>query len=391
MALLSPSRLAVALFCAVFLLAGADGCSSDPDVEGAKLYIRNEEYDRALENLDRAIANNPDNAAAHALRAEVLRLKADDLPQPAPRHPLYEQMVTSLDRATALDPALGERSGEATVTRMNAWAKEMNQGGNLLRSSGNDTTAAARAVDAFNNAVLIQPDSSASHFNLGLAYLVQGNTDAAVAPLRQAVSMGDASAEAYRYLGVALLRTQQGAEAVTVLEEGTQRYPDDDALRAELLNAYAATNQPDRAVQAYEDMIANDPENALLRYNYGSTLLQLGRYDEAVEQLTEAVRLDPSNANAHYNLGAAYQNQGFALNQRLSDENISDAEANEVRQQRDALFEQAVPHLVEARRLTEEAGEDATDICNALFQVYTPLGRIDEAEEAAECAGMSMN
>src|SRR5690554_6698108 len=85
---LPPSRLAVALVCATFLLAGADGCSSDPDVEGAKLYINNEEYDQALANLERAIANNPDNAEAHALKAEVLRLKAEDLPQPAPRRPL---------------------------------------------------------------------------------------------------------------------------------------------------------------------------------------------------------------------------------------------------------------------------------------------------------------
>jgi tetratricopeptide (TPR) repeat protein len=384
---LTPARLIVALVCAVFLLAGADGCSSDPDVEGAKLYINNEDYDAALENLNRALANNPDNAEAHALKAEVLRLQADGLPLPGPRRPLYEEMMTSIGRVQALDPA----NAEVGITRLNAWAKEMNQGGALLRTSGDDPAAGSSAVDAFNNAVLIQPDSSNSHFNLGLAYLVVGDTDSAVAPLRQAVSMGDASAEAYRYLGVALLRTQQGAEAVTVLEEGVARYPDDDALRAELLNAYAATNQPDRAVAAYEEMIQDDPDNALLRYNYGSTLLQLGRYDEAIEQLTVAVELDPSNANAHYNLGAAYQNQGSELSQRLADEELSDTEAQQIREERDALFEQALPHLVEARRLTEAAGEDPSDICNALFQVYTPLGRIEEAEEAAECAGMDMN
>lgn len=387
MAHLSPARLAVALVCVVCLLAGADGCSSDPDVEGAKLYIRNEEYDAALENLNRALVANPDNVEAHVLKAEVLRLQAEDLPMPGPRRPLYEEMITSIDRVAALDAT----NAEVGITRLNAWAKEMNQGGALLRSGGDDASAASGAVDAFNNAVLIQPDSSDSHFNLGLAYLVTGDTDAAVAPLRQSVSMGEASAEVYRYLGVALLRTQQGAEAVTVLEEGAQRYPDDEALRAELLNAYAATDQPDRAVEAYERMVEADPDNALLRYNYGSSLLQLERYEEAIVQLTRAIELDPSNANAHYNLGAAYQNQGFTLNQQLADEDLSDADAVRVREERDALFEQALPHLVEARGLTEAAGEDATDICNALFQVYTPLGRIEEAEEAAECAGMDMN
>ena len=384
---IAPLRLVAALFFAAFLLGGADGCSSDPNVEGAKLNIRSEEYDAALDNLNRALATNPDNAEAHALKAEVLRLKADRIGEPAERRPLYQEMVTSLDRVAVLDPT-DETVGQ---TRLAAWAKEMNAGGDLLRRAGQDPAMAGRAVGSFENAVLVQPDSAASHFNLGLAYLVSGDTDQAVPPLQRAVDAGNASADAYRYLGRALLMTQQGSEAVTYLEQGAQRYPDDETLRAELLNAYAATNQPDRAVAEYERMIASSPDDPLLRYNYGSTLLQLERFDEATEQLSMAVQLEPANADAQYNLGAAYQNQGFKLNQRLAEETLSDAEAQQVRRDRDALFEQALPYLTEARRLTESGGEDAADICNALFQVYTPLGRIPEAEEAAECAGMDMN
>ena len=205
------------------------------------------------------------------------------------------------------------------------------------------------------------------------------------------MSIGTTDAEAYRYLGRALLATDQGSRAVEVLEEGRTMHPDDEAIRAELLNAYAITGQQDRAVEAYEEMLASDPDNALLLYNYGSTLLQMEQFDEAITQLTRAVELDPSNANAQYNLGAAYQNKGFQVNQRLTDESITDTEANRLREERDALFAQAVPYLEEARDLTEAGGEDAADICQALFQVYTPLGRLDDAREAGECAGMNMN
>ena len=342
----------------------------------------------ALANLDRAVANNPENIEAHALRAEVLRLQADDLTDEGERMPLYEQMIVSLDRVAALAP----ENQEAFVTRQNAWAKEMNAGGAFLRRAGEDPAQAERAVGAFENAVVIQPDSSGSHFNLGLAYLVKGDTDASVGPLRQAVSMGEASAEAYRYLGAALLRTGDGAsEAVTILEEGVERHPEDEALRAELLNAYATTNQPDRAVSAYEGLIASSPDDPLIRYNYGSTLLQLERYDEAIVQLERAVELDPSYTNAHYNLGTAYLKEGYRINERLSDESISDAEAQQIREDRDGYFEQAVVPLEQARRQTEAAGESAADVCNALLQAYTPLGRIEDANEAGECAGMDMN
>jgi tetratricopeptide (TPR) repeat protein len=294
-------------------------------------------------------------------------------------------MAVSLDRAATLDPANTEMSD----VRLAAWANEVNGGTRYFQQSGGDETALTNAVQSFENAIFIQPDSSAGHYYLGLAYLAQGNADSAIEPLDRAVSIGNADADTYRYLGRALLATDQGSRAVEILEQGRTMHPDDEALEAELLNAYAATGQRDRAVEAYEEMLATDPDNALLRYNYGSTLLQLERFDDAITQLTRAIELDASNANAHYNLGAAYQNQGFALNQRLRDEELSDAEAQQLRAERDQLFDQALPHLLEARSLTEAAGEDAAEICQALFQVYTPLGRLDEAREAGECAGIT--
>ena len=98
-----------------------------------------------------------------------------------------------------------------------------------------------------------------------------------------------------------------------------------------------------------------------------------------------------------------------------------DAEARRLRRERDALLEQALPYLVEARHLTEndisapsgyefdhsarrcrsmETGQfaptircssEAASVCNALFQVYAQLSRTDEANEAGECAGIDMN
>ena len=63
------------IICLVFaglVLMGADGCSSDPNVEGAKLDLRNKDYDRALDNLETALAANPDNVAALELKGRVL-------------------------------------------------------------------------------------------------------------------------------------------------------------------------------------------------------------------------------------------------------------------------------------------------------------------------------
>lgn len=381
---LSPTRLLAMLVCAVVLLAGADGCSSDPDVEGAKLYLRQDDYASALENLERALATNPENAEALALKGRVLYLQAKEETDPTARRPMLEEMASALDRAEALDPA----NDEVGQVRLAAWADEVNAGTRMIQSSGGDAAQLEQAIAALSNAVYIQPDSAGGHFNLGLAYLASGDAEAAIGPFERAKEAGAADAGAYRYLGMAYLATDQGTRAVEVLEEGMERHPDEEAIRAELLNAYAATGQTDRAVSAYEEMLAGDPDNALLRYNYGSTLLQLERYDDAVEQLQHAVRLSPDNANAHYNLGAAYQNKAAAVNAQMREEDDT-ARADALRGERDALLEEALPHLEEARSMT--SGDEEQDICRALFQVYAQLNRMDDAQEASECAGMDMN
>ncbi len=375
----------LALVAAVLVLAGADGCSSDPNVEGARLYVNQQNYTAALERLDAALATNPDNADALALKAEVLRMQAEGTRDAAARRPMVEQMVATLERAESVEPG----NAEVAQTRLVAWAHEMNTGGTTLRAAGQDAAQLATAVSAFENAVLLQPDSAGGHYNLGLALLVSGNSEAAVAPLQRVVDMGASDADAYVYLSRALLANQRGAEAVTLLERAQTTYPDDAAIRAELLNAYAATNQPDRALGAYEGAVAATPDDPLIRYNYGSMLLQAGRLDEAVTQLRRAVELDAANANAQYNLGAAYQNQAAAFNERI---NAADgAEQQRLQGERNALLQQSLAPFVEARRLTAAEGASVTEVCDALFRVYTALERLDEAREAGACAGQDMN
>ena len=66
----------LSLLVGALLMGGADGCSSDPNVEGAKLDLRNQDYDRALRNLETALENNPQNAEAYELKGRVLSEKA---------------------------------------------------------------------------------------------------------------------------------------------------------------------------------------------------------------------------------------------------------------------------------------------------------------------------
>ena len=377
-----------AVFAAALLLGGADGCSSDPDVEGAKLYVQQEDYAQALTRLDAALARDPDNAAALALKAEVYRLQSAELTDAAERRALLTQLAEAAGRVHTLEPD----NTDIVRTRLGAWANEIQLGSGNLRAAQNDPARVAQAVGAFENAVMVLPDSAAGHYNLGLAYLVQGTPAQAIPALERAIELGLADENAYVYLSRSYLTADRGPDAVAVLERAQTAFPESQDIRAELLNAYAATGQSERALGAYDQAIAGDPDNALLRYNYGSTLLQAERYDEAIEQLRRATELDPSNSSAFYNLGAAYQNQAAGLQERMRDLDARDtATYDRLRAERDAFLEESIAPFESARRISTAAGESAVEVCRALFRAYTTLGRTAEATAAGECAGEDMN
>ena len=383
------SRLSLLPLALVFalVLGGADGCSSDPNVEGAKLYIRSGELDQALTRLDEALAANPDNADALVLRADVRRRQIEDLPDgasdadPAARQAAIDQVVADLDRARSIDPTVGG------TERVLAWAYAVNEGNRVLRTADADPADAAGLLRA---STVLMPDSVQGYFSLGLAHLQLDQPAEAIAPLQRSIEL-DPDATGYYYLGRAYVMNDQMTQAVEAFETGSERFPDDADLQTAVLDAYVRAGQPDRAVGRYETAIAGatpgSEQEALLRYNYGSLLLQAERYDEAQEQLQRAIAVNPNNADAQYNLGATFNNQARAFDEQARSTQDND-EANRLTDQRNELLEQALVPLLRARELTSGTPDEANS-CQALFRVYAQLGRNDEAAEANECAGGS--
>ena len=376
-----PALLLVAL-----VTGGADGCSSDPNVEGAKLNYRSGEYDEALRNLDTALESNPDNVEALALKAEILREKMDKAPV-AERGMMIPDLQEAVERAFTLAP----EDPDVMAARTNAWAAMMNNGNTTLR---NESTPASDAIPFFEGAVSIYPDSTGGHFGLGLAHLLNSDAAQAAEALQTAVQQQPDYTNASIYLARAYLSLDRGSDALDVLSAARENIaaddPDGDRLNQEYLNALAASGQTDRAINEFETEIGNYPDDAMIRYNYGTLLLGVDRFMDAAEQFQAAVDLDPENADAHYNLGVANLREAGRVETAAGELDLSQQEEYDALiAQRDEHIEAALEALVVARDLTTEANRPT--VCNSLMTIYNSLGRADEAEEAAECAGVSMN
>ena len=379
---LSPLLAALVAVAFTAGCSGAGSTSSSPEIGAAQLAVAQGNYDAAIASLDTALDADPMNVDALVLRADVRRQQAEAAMDPAAKLEALRDGVETVERAMEVAP----EDQEVRNAALNLWATSVNAGNDLIRDPSADANVAA---DLFEVGTMAVPDSVQGYYGLGLARLRAADAAAAVDPLRRAVELSPDDPGPTLYYGRALLFSDQATEAVDVLETASARFPDDQDLETTLLNAYARSGQTDRAITRYETSIGRLPTDPVVRYNYGALLLQAQRYDEAIEQLERATELDATNADAFYNLGAAYQNKAASLNEQANTTEDNAASAQLVAQ-RDENLDAALPYLQRAREISVGT-EGEADACEALFRVYTQLGRISDAEGVAECAGISMN
>jgi len=388
------------LIFAGFLLIGAEGCSSDPNVEGAKLDLKNKDYDRALENLETALVTNPDNVAALELKGRVIGEMILGIRDIDEHTRLLIEMLDAYDRVSVLDPTM-----EPTVTQALriAYSNEFTMGAQAFNRGKNDDSEFSTSAAYFKNASRIQPDSSGAYVNQAYSHMNAGESAAAIQPFEKAIEKGDTEMDTYRFLASLYQSSDRAEDAVTVLEAAGKLYPDDEELQKDLLNAYQLAGQTDRALEVYSQAVETDPQNKLFRYNYGSLLVMAERYDDAIVQLQAAVAVDPEYTNAHYNLATAYINQAVQVNEELTEmddayrekidtmsqsEKAAENEAmNALADRRRELFGMAIPPLEAALQLMEGTDEDPKDICAALYQSYVQTNVLDKAQEVSSCAG----
>lgn len=383
-----------------FLMMGANGCSSDPNIEGAKLDLRNKDYDRALENVNAALERNPENAEAYDLKGQILQEQAGTVNDPERHRQIVQDMMQAYNRAAELDPELEEDIQQRLRL---AYYNEFRSGIQAFNRGKENQEAYDEAAAYFSLAGEIQPDSASAYVNEAFALLNAGRQDEAVEPLEQALEHGDTQVETYLFLADLYNQRGESAKALEILEQAADAHPANSDIQSQLLNAYVQAGRIEEAMEQYRAAVQREPENKLYRYNLGSLLLEAEEYEEAIEHLEKAVEVDPAYANAQYNLGASYVNMAVDLNEEISamdDElraqrdNLSDAEIEtreqeieELAEERRELFAQAVPPLEKAKSLMESAGEDAASVCQALFSAYVQTDQQEKAEAIAECAG----
>lgn len=276
-------------------------------------------HEDAKARAERVLAGEPQNAAAHVLRANSLAGLKD-----------FPGAVDQMEKAIESDPGRGLSYASLGTFE-------------LLRGNRADAEA------AYRKAIESDPRSAMAHMALGNYRLALNEPQEAERAFTKAVELEPTNTLALRSLAALYLTAQQPAKAEPLLRRIVDQTRD---LRTRLILAdiYVAMEQPGRAEQELEaivkekeafssaklrlaaldymggraaegyahvdELLKQDPKNVQGLVLGGRFLLLEEKTDEAIARLQVATKADPKNDSAHFWLGEAYGARGRAQEAR---------------------------------------------------------------------------
>ncbi len=363
-------------------------CSST-ELTSAKLYIQQKNLPKAKEALEKEINKNPKSDEGLYLMGYIYGEEGD-----------MAKMMNYFNKSLSVSNKFFPDIDNAKKFH---WQNSFNKGVGLFnratKAADKDTSRMyfEKSVQAFNDAILCQPDSVDSYKNLTYSYLNLGQLEKAADPLLKVIEIkkdADSYAilgEIYYNNGINLMKNYYEEKSISdslnamdyfdktidLLEEARKIHPDNSDILAILSNAYINANKLDVAMDTFSEGIKKDPANKYYRYNYGVLLLGAEKYQEAADQFVEAINLDPDYTNAHYNLGVTYVKWGSDIRESAVDE---DDESKE-------YLEKFRLSLEPLNKYVEKNPEDGK-VWDLLGKVYANLGMNEESMKAFEKADL---
>ncbi|MEA3365963.1 MAG: tetratricopeptide repeat protein, partial [Candidatus Hydrogenedentes bacterium] len=167
----------------------------------------------------------------------------------------------------------------------------------------------AEARQAFEKALALNPENTQAELGLARCLAAQDNLDTALEHYQTVIAREPSLEAAYIEAARILLQRERNAEA----EELAEAYAKIEAQKGGILQASVlrTTGRTDEAVVLLEDLSEKFPESVDVRIHLASAHMNAGADAKAVEILENILeRLDPDSLSARMKLVEVYQKQG---------------------------------------------------------------------------------
>ena len=287
-------------------------CSSQ-EYTSAKLYIQQQEWKKAEENLIQAIAVEPDNPEIpYQLGYHIYALKNRD----------WKMMNQSFDKALAIDPNKKILGQDQTVkqlvnmTRKQFWSEEYNKGVDQLNKYINGNTdekdlKIQKTINTFITSSEIKPDEGLSYFMLFKCHYLAGDLLESEKYIIKAVELLPNDAEINLTAGRIFMQKQDFESALSYLKKSVESDPSNTEAIRNLAQIYYDTDDMEKSIETYEDAINKETDRnqkADLYFNLGILYNKIDNFEEAEYNFMNALDENPDDIEAIMGMAQVFEN-----------------------------------------------------------------------------------
>lgn len=343
------------------LLAWLSGCQPR-EITTARFYLENQEWGRALEQLEAAVQNHPNDAEAHFLLGVAYGHLAR-----------FEEMNRAFKRALELSD---KYQPQIAAERERYWTEHYDQGLRRFRVQDYSTAAAH-----FKRAVLIDPTRYEAHKRLALCYLNDNQPDRALFIYQRLLEKTPDDVDLLMAVSGLHFDQKHYDQAATTLERVLRLEPNHRDALLRLARTYDAWGEAEKAEKTYEAGVRAFPHDSDLIFSYAVHRYRRGQYQQAIQLFQQVLDLEPDHFEAVTNIGNAYLSLAETLRKQLRATPHGRLTAEKIHQLKNRVilnYRRAIPYLEQALKLQPE---DA-NLWRNLGIAYLNTGETKKGEEA---------
>ena len=248
------------------------------------------------------------------------------------------------------------------------------------------------AIDCYmsaykSNLVIGQKDNEALLIAAQIALYNAKDYETAIAICNQLLAEQYESPKVYQFLAVANSQLGNDEDMLKYINEGRVKFPEDDNLVNEQINAYLKLKREAEIIDQIKEMANKNSNNSIycliIGTIYSNQESEIYNVDSALVYYNRAIEINPSDENAYINVGSMYIDKSAALINKANELPLDKFKEYDALIAEAKVFdEKALPYVEKAYELVPT--DDA--IRQALRTLYVRLKMMDKARalEAAE-------
>ncbi|NOZ74216.1 MAG: tetratricopeptide repeat protein [FCB group bacterium] len=288
------------------------GCASE-ELTSAKLYIQQENWEKAEEFLVKALDAEPNNPEIPYMLGDLIYGKRGD----------WDKMSEMFDRAMSLDPEKPILQGApvkeyVSNSRQKYWVKQYNAGVkyfNDYRNADGDAKEEflTKAIGVLNDAVKIDPDEGKSFTLLATCYYQAGDQENARKIAVEGVDRMPEDVQANLTAGQILNNIDDKEGSIPYFRKAIELDPANSSAIRSLAQVYYDLNDVENSIETYEKAIAKESDRKIkadLYFNLGVLYMKVEDFTSAEDNFNLAYDMNPDDVEALVGMAQTFEGAG---------------------------------------------------------------------------------